>query len=285
MLCDFFNQPWLEFTGRTMEEELGNGWADGVHPDDLEYCLRVYTSSFEARTEFKMEYRLKRHDGVYRWLLDHGKPRYDAAGAFMGYIGSCVDITERLDAERERERLTQQVKDAMQRQRSIVKEVLAAVTENRLRLCESADELPAPVCVNDDWVPVTLQTITHFRRAVREQAKAAGMARDRWQDLETAVGEAAMNAVVHAGGGSGRVCTSDKIQVWMTDRGPGIAHDSIHRATLEQGYSSAGTMGHGFSLMLQTADRVYMWTSSEGTTVVLEQDIEDGESLLHSKRM
>jgi PAS domain S-box-containing protein len=93
-LCTFFNKPWLDFTGRSAEQELGNGWAEGVHRDDLQECLAVYTQAFDGQQPFVMQYRLRRNDGEYRWISDQGVPRYDAQGKFAGYIGSCVDVTE-----------------------------------------------------------------------------------------------------------------------------------------------------------------------------------------------
>jgi PAS domain S-box-containing protein len=93
-LCNYVNQPWLEFTGRTMEQELANGWIEGIHPDDFHYCLDTYINAFEARQEFETEYRLKRFDGEYRWVLDRGIPRFTPEGNFLGYIGSCIDISD-----------------------------------------------------------------------------------------------------------------------------------------------------------------------------------------------
>lgn len=101
MLCNYFNRVWLDFTGRSLEQELGNGWAEGVHPDDLQHCISVYTESFNKREKFSMEYRVKRYDGEYRWLIDDGSPRFDSNREFIGYIGHCLDITERKLAELE----------------------------------------------------------------------------------------------------------------------------------------------------------------------------------------
>jgi len=98
-LCNYFNQPWLKFTGRTLEQELGNGWAEGVHPDDVAQCLATYVAAFDRREPFSMAYRLHRHDGEYRWIQDDGCPRYNNKGEFIGYIGYGLDITERKGAE------------------------------------------------------------------------------------------------------------------------------------------------------------------------------------------
>ena len=104
--CDYFNERWLAFTGRTLEEEVGDGWATGVHPDDMEQCLRIYLTSFAAQRTFEMEYRLRRADGEYRWLFDRGVPFFGADGSFGGYIGSCIDITEQVLAREARRQAT-----------------------------------------------------------------------------------------------------------------------------------------------------------------------------------
>jgi PAS domain S-box-containing protein len=98
-LCTFFNKGWFAFTGRSLEQELGNGWAEGVHREDFDRCFEVYANSFDARQPFTMEYRLRRSDGEYRWVLDNGAPRLASDGTFLGYIGSCIDITERKQAQ------------------------------------------------------------------------------------------------------------------------------------------------------------------------------------------
>lgn len=98
-LCNYFNLPWLNFTGRTLEQELGNGWTEGVHPDDYEHCLHTYVNAFDKREKFDMEYRVRHVSGEYRWIQDLGSPTYNGSGEFVGYIGHCFDITERKKLE------------------------------------------------------------------------------------------------------------------------------------------------------------------------------------------
>jgi PAS domain S-box-containing protein len=99
MACDYFNEIWLAFTGRSLEQEMGNGWAEGVHPDDFDRCLKIYTEHFTRREIFEMEYRLRRFDGTYRWIFDRGVPYSDSGDHFKGYIGSCIDVTEKIEAQ------------------------------------------------------------------------------------------------------------------------------------------------------------------------------------------
>ncbi|GAB1435256.1 hypothetical protein MASR2M32_14800 [Sphaerotilus sulfidivorans] len=99
MGCDYFNQPWLNFTGRTLAQELGSGWTEGVHLEDIERCLLTYKAAFVARRSFSMEYRLRAADGRHRWIRDDGSPRHDSQGRFLGFIGYCYDITEAKELE------------------------------------------------------------------------------------------------------------------------------------------------------------------------------------------
>jgi PAS domain S-box-containing protein len=111
--CTFFNRGWLEFTGRTLEQELGNGWAAGVHPEDFDHCLAIYADAFDARQQFTTEYRLRRYDGQYCWVLDHGVPRFESDGTFVGYIGTAIDITE-----------SKRVEEALEKERAFLRQVI-----------------------------------------------------------------------------------------------------------------------------------------------------------------
>ena len=97
--CTYVNKPWVDFKGSTLEKELGNGWFEGIHTEDVESCRETFFSSVDARRPFEMLYRLRRHDGEYRWIYDSGIPRFSSEGTFLGFIGSCIDLTERKESE------------------------------------------------------------------------------------------------------------------------------------------------------------------------------------------
>jgi PAS domain S-box-containing protein len=147
--CYYFNAPWLAFTGRTLEQEQGNGWVAGVHPDDLQRCLEIYVAAFDRREKFSMEYRLRRHDGTYRWILDEGTPRYGSSGEFVGYVGHCLDINERKQSEAELERHRNDLEALVQERTaalSVAKE--AAEAANRAKttfLATMSHELRTPM--------------------------------------------------------------------------------------------------------------------------------------------
>lgn len=99
MKCNYFNKPWLDFTGSPIEQELGDGWTRGIHPDDLRMCLDTYEIAYRNHEKFSIEFRLRHVSGEYRWVLDDGSPRYGSKGDFLGYIGHCLDITRQKETE------------------------------------------------------------------------------------------------------------------------------------------------------------------------------------------
>lgn len=116
--CSYFNQPWLEFRGRPLDTELTGGWMDGVHPEDRQRCLDADALAFENRRPITIEYRLRRHDGEYRWVLDSGVPRFNPDGSFAGFIGSVIDVTDRKQAEEALSSVSQRLIEAQEQERS-----------------------------------------------------------------------------------------------------------------------------------------------------------------------
>jgi PAS domain S-box-containing protein len=165
-LCTWFNKPWLDFVGRTMEQELGNGWSENVHADDFDRCLKTYVDAFDARQPFSMEYRMRRHDGEYRWVLDNGIPLWEPAGEFAGYIGSCVDITERKQAEDHKDLLVAELDHRVKNTLACV----AAIAEQTRATSNSMDEF-----------------LEVLRGRIRSLANTHSLlSRNRWQGVDLA---------------------------------------------------------------------------------------------------
>jgi PAS domain S-box-containing protein len=153
-LCDYFNQPWLEFTGRALQDELGNGWTEGVNPEDLKSCVDTYTKAFDARQSFEMQYRLRRHDGEYRWVLDAGVPRFGGDNSFAGYIGSCIDITDRKLAEEALSTVGRRLMEAQEEERSrIARELHDDINQRMALLANGLQELEQATSANGELLP------------------------------------------------------------------------------------------------------------------------------------
>lgn len=133
-LCTYFNEPWLKFTGRSIEAELGNGWADSVHPDDLQACWESYAQAFDRQEPFNIEYRLRRHDGEYRWVFDTGVARFSPYGSFAGYIGSCIDVSDRKLAEEALSSVSRRLIEAHEEERTRIARELHDDINQRIAL-------------------------------------------------------------------------------------------------------------------------------------------------------
>jgi PAS domain S-box-containing protein len=167
-LCTFFNQPWLEFTGRSLQAELGNGWAEGVHPEDFDGCLRTYTSAFDRHDSFEMEYRLRRHDGEYRWVSALGVPTFKADSSFAGYIGSCADITERKLAQEALSGMSRKLIEAQEQERTwIARELHDDINQRIALLAVNLERLKGDL-------PASAAEVGHSLDEVGEQVSGLG---------------------------------------------------------------------------------------------------------------
>ena len=264
----YANPAFSAITGYPHEEVIGrNGrFLQGEDTDaksiqKLQDCLR-------HGSDCRITLRNYRKDGSPFWNELTISPVHDPSGKLTYFVGVQTDVTERRHAE-------DALRQIVAHQHALLRDMLTSVTQGKLTLCASEEDLPTPLTRFGD--PIVLSAtggIRELRRHVSVACHEAGLPDMRRDDLESAVGEAAMNAVVHAEVGTGHVFTHERgtVQVRVEDEGKGIAVADLPNATLRKGYSTAGTMGHGFKMILMTVDRVHLLTGSAGTCVVIEQD-------------
>lgn len=252
------NRRWYEYTGTPVGQHGSDDWQN-VHPDHVSSVTEGFRRHVQSGEPWEDLFPLRGADGTYRWFLCRAFPTHDPARNVVLWCGTNTDVTEQ--------------REAAARQRRFLREMLLGFTDGRLRLCDAESELPVPYPKTSDPIELIPSTVRLLRKEAETVATALGIPEERSLDLGTATGEAAMNAVRHGGGGIGRVYGNTEtgaVQVWITDKGPGIAEEMIHRA-VERGWTTGG-FGQGFFLMRSCADRVYLLTGEQGTTVVIEQE-------------
>jgi PAS domain-containing protein/anti-sigma regulatory factor (Ser/Thr protein kinase) len=243
-------------------------WVTWLHPEDRDRVVAAFTTAVNRGPDYDVQFRTLWPDGVTsRWIATRALITWDENGAPVRAVGYTRNITQEKEQAAEHEEM-------LRRQRRFMREFVYSVTEGKFRLCLTEADLPSLLPSVSPVVPLTVPTLRLLRQKLNQVTEELQFALDRAQDVETAVGEAAMNAATHGGGGEGWICAdpaAGTVQTWITDRGRGIAEEDLPHM-IRKGVSSAGTLGHGFWLMLGTCDRVSLLSSPNGTTIVLEQD-------------
>jgi PAS domain S-box-containing protein len=190
--CTWLNKGWLDFVGRTLKEESGSGWTQGIHPEDYQRCLQAYNSNFDARREFYIEYRLKHHSGDYRWISDRGVPRYDSEGQFEGYVGACMDIQEQHDVKAELEVTASKLADAVR-----VRDDFLSIASHELKtpltsLRLQAQQLSRAIEKGDVEVYSPERIKTHSERSDRQIGRLARLIDDMLDVSRISTGQLSM---------------------------------------------------------------------------------------------
>jgi len=265
-----WNMGAQRIKGYAAQEIIGQHFSVFYTPEDIARDHPKHELEIAlAEGRFEEEGWRVRKDGTHFLANVVISAMIDSKGVHRGFSKVTRDVTERRMAQ---DAHMIQMRDQITR--AFLREVLYSVTEGRLRFCESDKDLPAMLPIKSRSAAFDGRNLSNVRRIVRDACIAAGHNEDRTSDLLTGVGEATMNAAVHAHHARFQVCASDggTVQVWITDSGAGIQLGHLHRATLERGYTTEDSLGHGFWLMLHTCDRTWLLTGPEGTVVVLEQD-------------
>ena len=247
----------------------------GIRPTEDAPALTASVEAPRVGTRTDGPWRHLRKDGSGLWV-EIAASALDFGGRPARLI-TALDVTERVVMDSERAQMEGERRAASVRQQTFLREILASVTEGKLLLSNSSAPLPTPLTPVGEAIPLTRESgLWELRRRAQGAAQEAGHPDSRQFDLITAASEAGMNAIVHAGGGTARVSVGDRgtVQVRVEDSGRGIAVENLPRAALARGFTTAGSLGHGLKMMLETADHLYLLTGPEGTTAVIEQERE-----------
>ncbi len=268
------NPAAVRVYGYSVQEFLAMTLAD-IRPAEDAPALAASVGAPRVGTRTDGPWRHVRRDGTGLWV-EIAAGALDFGGRPARLI-TALDVTERVQMEGERAQMEGERRAAGARQQAFLRDILASVTEGKLLLSNSSAQLPAPLTPVGGPVPLTPEAgLWELRRRAQGAAQGAGHSDVRQFDLITAASEAGMNAIVHAGGGTARVSVggAGTVQVRVEDRGTGIAVENLPRAALARGFTTAGSLGHGLKMMLETADHLYLLTGPEGTTAVIEQERE-----------
>ena len=268
------NAAAVRVYGYSPDEFLAMTLGD-IRPAEDAPALTVSVEAPRVGTRTDGPWRHLRKDGSGLWV-EIAASALDFGGRPARLI-TALDVTERVVMDGERAQMEGERREAASRQQTFLREVLASVTEGKLLLSNSSAPLPAPLTPVGEAIPLTREAgLWELRRRAQGAAQEAGHSDSRQFDLITAASEAGMNAIVHGGGGTARVFVGDRgtVQVRVEDSGRGIAVENLPRAALARGFTTAGSLGHGLKMMLETADHLYLLTGAEGTTAVIEQERE-----------
>jgi PAS domain S-box-containing protein len=265
----WFGEPSSSIIGRSIPEVLGEA---------AYLAVRSYISQALAGEHVSYEMQVPYAHGGSRQVRTELVPDIGPGGVVRGFVGIVTDISRSKAVAAEKMRLHRELQVERVKQHVFMRDVLAVVTEGKLHLCETAEELP-PLrpAVGSPIALTQTEGLWALRCRVREAAGQGGMEEPRWQDFLTATSEAGMNAIVHAGGGVAEVGTDSSgcLQARITDTGSGILMEHLPRAALKRGFSTKNSLGHGLKMMLETTDRLFILTGHSGTQIVLEKDPEE----------
>jgi PAS domain S-box-containing protein len=206
----WFNRPWLEFTGRTMEQELGYGWTQGMHPEDLALSRQAFAGQPKEQDRYTLLYRLRRHDGEYRWIREHGVPLVAADGAFEGYVGSCFDVTDQIQVQAELEarvaERTRELEDAVRESESFNYSVAhdlraplrAIASTSRILMDDLGPTLSAE---HRDWLERQVRNANRLGQLIDELLRLSRLARVDVKRELVDITEKARSVASEIGGG------------------------------------------------------------------------------------